>query len=258
MRAAGAVVAQALTAAVATAVPGASTKDLDAAAAAVMADNGATASFLGYYGYPASTCVSVNEEVIHGIPGDRILQAGDLVSVDAGAIISGWHGDAAVSFLVPGAGVTPATADLFTPPVGTESGQGESALLSDRTKMALWAGIEQAVVGAKLSNIGAAVEASLADTPYGIVTDYVGHGIGTQMHMPPNVPNVGPAGKGVTLRAGMVLAIEPMIMAQPSNVTVLADEWTVVTDSGVRAAHWEHSVAITEAGPWILTGPPGV
>ncbi|MDA9913138.1 M24 family metallopeptidase [Candidatus Nanopelagicales bacterium] len=261
MRAAGAVVAQALTAAACAAQPGVSTREVDQAAAKVIAANGAKPSFLGYHGYPASTCISVNAEVIHGIPGDRVLRTGDLVSVDVGAIISGWHGDAAVSFLVPQSpvpeGQTPlVAAGLFTPPVPGSARRGGSEGLIDRTKEALWAGIAKAVVGARLSDIGAAVEQSLADTSYGIVTDFVGHGIGTQMHMPPDVPNVGPAGKGPRLRAGMVLAIEPMIMQRHSGVTVLADDWTVVTDSGDLAAHWEHTVAITPTGPRILTLPP--
>jgi methionyl aminopeptidase len=261
MRAAGAVVAVTLVASAQAATAGASTRSINDVAARVIADRDAQSSFLGYQGYPASICISVNDEIIHGIPGEHILQSGDLVSIDAGAIVSGWHGDAAVSFIVPESDVLLDVTNLLGPfppsqvtvtPVGSSSA---SLLLMNRTKAALWGGIAAAVVGARLSDIGAAVEESLVDSGHGIVTDFVGHGIGTQMHMPPNVSNVGPAGRGPILKEGMVLAIEPMVMMSPSEVTVLADNWTVVTDSGVQAAHWEHTVAITASGPRVLTLP---
>ncbi len=235
MREAGLVVARTL-ARVAEAVrPGVTTADLDAIAARSIAEAGATPSFLGYYGYPAHICTSVNGEVVHGIPGSRVLQEGDLVSVDCGAIVRGWHGDAAIS--VPVGDIAP-----------------EVAALSAATEQSMWAGLAAARVGARLSDISHAVETSLRSAgPYGIVEDYVGHGIGTAMHMPPQVPNYGAPGKGPTLKAGMALAIEPMATLGDPEVRVLDDEWTVVTVDERPAAHWEHTVAITPDGPWVLT-----
>jgi len=239
MRAAGLVVAGALECLRARAVAGVTTAELDHAAREFIGDCGAKPSFLGYQGYPAAICVSINEEVVHGIPGTRRMIDGDLVSIDCGAIVQGWHGDAAIS--VPVGEVTQAVADL-----------------SAATERALWAGLAVAVAGARLSDIGAAVEASITSAAgYGIVTDYVGHGIGSAMHLPPNVPNVGPAGKGARLAPGMALAIEPMVTLGSAEVAVLRDDWTVVTVDGLPAAHWEHTVAITEHGPWVLTAPDG-
>ncbi len=240
MRQAGLVVADALQAAAAAVAPGVTTDELDRIAADVIAAAGATPSFLGYFGYPATVCVSVNDEVVHGIPGPRVLREGDLVSIDCGAIVDGWHGDAAV-----------------TVPVGEVA--DELSELSAVTRESLWAGIAAAAVGSRLSDIGAAVESTVrgAGGRYGILRDYVGHGIGSAMHLPPSVANYGPPGKGPRLRAGMALAIEPMVTLGSEEVSVLDDEWTVATDAGNHAAHWEHTVALTDQGPWVLTAHDG-
>lgn len=240
MRAAGLVVARALAAAAGAVRPGCTTAELDEAAAAVIADAGAKPSFLGYHGYPAQVCVSVNDEVVHGIPGARVLRTGDLVSIDCGAIVDGWHGDAALTVSVG----TPDAAD---------------ARLSEVTRESLWAGIAAARVGARIGDVGHAVESFVRNSEpgYGIVAGYTGHGIGSAMHMDPNVPNRGKPGRGPTLYAGMAIAIEPMVTAGGDDADELDDGWTVVTARGTRAAHWEHTVAITPAGPWVLTDPDG-
>lgn len=240
MRQAGLVVADALAAVTAAVRPGVTGKQLDAIAEEIIRSAGATPSFLGYHGFPASICVSVDNAIVHGIPNDTPLHDGALVSVDCGAILHGWHGDAAVTVAVG------------------EVGRGAQAL-SDITRSALWHALAHAKPGGRLTDIGAAVERTIrgAAQDYGIVREYVGHGIGTSMHMPPDVPNVGPAGKGPQLVAGVVLAVEPMItLGAPDNVT-LPDDWTVVTMDGSLAAHWEHTVAITSTGPWVLTARDG-
>ena len=236
MRAAGLVVARTLRVLAEAVAPGVTTADLDAIAAREIRDAGAEPSFLGYYGYPATICTSVNEEIVHGIPSDkRRLQAGDVISIDCGAIVEGWHGDAAVSL---GVG---------------EIDPADQALL-DACEAALWAGIAQARVDNRLGDIGHAVEESVRGAGhYGLIREYTGHGIGTAMHMDPPVPNYGAAGQGPRLRAGMALAIEPMITRGGARTVELADGWTVVTADGSRAAHFEHTVAITPAGPWVLT-----
>lgn len=236
MRRAGLVVARTLAVVRDAVVPGVTTASLDRLAAEVIRDAGATPSFLGYHGYPATICVSVDQEVVHGIPGPRVLREGELVSIDCGAIVDGWHGDAAISV-----------------PVGQVS--AEVAELSEAAREALWAGIAAAIPGARLTDIGAAVQARVdaEGRGYGIVVDYVGHGIGRAMHERPNVPNVGPGGKGPWLEPGMTFAIEPMITLGTDDVDVLDDDWTVVTADGRPAAHWEHTVAVTESGPWVLT-----
>lgn len=239
MRRAGLVVADALDATVAAMAPGVTTAQLDTVAAQVIAAAGATPSFLGYHGYPATICVSVNDEVVHGIPGPRRLRDGDLVSIDCGAIVDHWHGDAAVTI-----------------PVG-EVG-AELRALSEVTHDALWAGIAAARPSARLSDLGAAVEATVRDAgDYGILRDYGGHGIGQQMHEAPWISNLGPPGRGPRLRSGMTLAIEPMVTAGPADVALRADDWTVATRAGNPAAHWEHTVAITDDGPWVLTARDG-
>ncbi len=240
MRQAGLVVADALDAVVAAVRPGITGKQLDAIAEEVIRSAGATPSFLGYHGFPASICVSVDNAIVHGIPNDQPLHEGVLVSIDCGAILHGWHGDAAV-----------------TVGVG-QVGHGAQDL-SDVTRSALWHGLAHARPGGRLTDIGAAVERTVrgAVHNYGIVREYVGHGIGTQMHMPPDVPNLGPAGKGPQLAPGLVVAVEPMItLGAPDNVT-LPDGWTVVTMDGGLAAHWEHTVAVTSTGPWVLTARDG-
>jgi methionyl aminopeptidase len=242
MRAAGLVVARTLEKLREAVAPGVTTADLDRVAAAALLEEGATPSFLGYHGFPGHICASVNEEVVHGIPGDRVLRAGDQISIDFGAIVDGWHGDAAIT--VPVGEVTEADAEL-----------------SRVTEEALWAGLAAARVGGRLNDIGRAVEQTVRAAPggadYGIVEEYVGHGIGTRMHMDPNVPNYEVAGKTMPLVAGMALAIEPMVCAGARFTQTLADDWTVVTADGRRACHWEHTVALTDEGPWVLTALDG-
>jgi methionyl aminopeptidase len=240
MREAGLVVATALRAAAAAVEPGISTGELDAIAEREIRAAGAVPSFLGYHGYPATICTSVNEQVVHGIPSRAaVLAAGDLISIDCGAILHGWHGDAALTV-----SVGPARGDL--------------AGLLDACERALWAGLARARPGARLTDISAAVEAAArAAGPYGIVEDYTGHGIGTQMHMDPPVPNYGRPGRGPVLTEGMALAIEPMLVLGSQETDVLDDDWTVVTTDGTWAAHFEHTVAITADGPWVLTAADG-
>ncbi|RXR27431.1 type I methionyl aminopeptidase [Oerskovia turbata] len=244
MRRAGLVVADALATVRSAVRPGMTTADLDALAAAVIGDAGATPSFLGYHGYPATLCVSVNDEVVHGIPGTRELLPGDVVSVDCGAIVDGWHGDSAFSFVLP------------------EADAADVALV-EATERALWAGIAALATGERLGDVGNAVEDSIEASaasdgvPYGIIEEYVGHGIGTSMHQPPDVLNYRTRERGPRLKPGMCLAIEPMVTRGERFTQVLEDDWTVVTDDGARAAHWEHSVAILEDGIWVLTAPDG-
>jgi len=240
MREAGLVVARALDAAVAAVAPGVSTAELDAIAEQVIREAGGIPSFLGYHGFPATICASVNDEIVHGIPAaGRKLAAGDLISIDCGAILDGWHGDAA-----------------RTVPVGEVS--AEVAKLIEDCDRALWQGLAQAQVGARLSDISHAIEQSAAAAgPYGIVAEYTGHGIGTEMHMDPPVPNYGRPGRGPVLAEGMALAIEPMINLGRPEARVLDDDWTVVTADGSWSAHFEHTVAITAGGPWVLTAADG-
>ena len=236
MRRAGRVVAEMHEVCTLAAKPGATTGDLDAAAREVLQRRGARSNFLGYHGFPAVACISPNEVIVHGIPGDRVLDEGDIVSIDCGAIIEGWHADAAITI-----------------PVGAVD--DESRRLLECTKAALDAAIAVSAPGARLGDIGAAVEGVAHGGGYSVVREYVGHGIGTAMHEEPDVPNYGTAGRGMRLREGMVLAIEPMLNAGRRTTRLLDDGWTVVTADGSRSAHFEHSVAITEHGPEILTLP---
>jgi len=245
MRRAGLVVADALDAVRAALAPGVTTAQLDAVADEVIAAAGATPSFLGYHGYPASLCVSVNDEIVHGIPGPRVLQPGDVVSVDCGAVVDGWHGDAAFTAVLDPA--DPADVELAT-----------------TTQDALWAGIAALATGERLGAVGEAVEAVVEEAaqrtgtaPLGIVEDYVGHGIGTAMHQPPDVPNFRTRDRGVKLRPGLCVAVEPMLVRGAEANHVLADDWTVVTDDGSRAAHWEHTIALLEDGVVVLTARDG-
>jgi methionyl aminopeptidase len=253
MRRAGLVVADALAAARAAARPGATTADLDAVAARVIADAGAQPSFLGYHGYPATICVSVNDEVVHGIPSDRVLEPGDVVSIDCGAVVEGWHGDSALTVVLPDAD----PADVA---------------LSAVTERAMWDGIAALAaapgtpgIADRLGAVGDAVEdaveafgaAANGGVPFGIVQDYVGHGIGSAMHQPPDVLNYRTRERGLRLRPGMCLAVEPMITRGTVATEVLEDDWTVVTVDGARAAHWEHSVALHDGGIWVLTAVDG-
>ncbi len=220
--------------------PGITTADLDDIAKREIRGAGAVPSFLGYHGYPAHICTSVNEQIVHGIPdpGQR-LRDGDIISIDCGAILDGWHGDAAL-----------------TVPVGQISPTDQALL--DACSTALWAGIRQARDGSRLSDISSAVERSVVSSgSYGIIREYTGHGIGTQMHMEPSIPNFGLPGRGPRIKAGMALAIEPMITIGGEQTIELADGWTVVSADASRAAHFEHTVAITPAGPWVLTAEDG-
>ena len=242
MRAAGLVVGHTLELLRDSVAPGVTTRELDAIAESSIRSYGATPSFLGYHGYPGSICTSVNDEVVHGIPGDRVLAEGDQVSIDCGAILAGWHGDAAITVAV--GEVDPAADEL-----------------SRVTEEALWRGLAAAQVGGQLNDIGRAVEASVRGerdgAAYGIVEEYVGHGIGTSMHMEPNVPNYDIGGRALPLVEGMALAVEPMVCAGSRTVRTLKDDWTVVTVDGLRACHWEHTVALTPLGPWVLTALDG-
>src|SRR5580704_11437067 len=236
MYAAGQVVARTLTILKEAVRPGISTAELDSVAEREIRAAGAVPSFLGYFGYPASICTSVNEQVVHGIPSkDQVLEAGDIISIDCGAILEGWHGDSALSV---GVGkIDPADQALLT-----------------ACEDSMWAGIEQAVAGQWLGDVSHAIEESvLGAGGYGLIREYTGHGIGTEMHMDPVVRNYGPPGQGPRLRAGMALAIEPMITRGERHVAELEDGWTVITTDGSRAAHFEHTIAVTADGPWVLT-----
>jgi methionyl aminopeptidase len=240
MRRAGLVVAGALVAMRDAATPGVSTADLDVLARDFLSREGATSSFLGYHGYPAVICASVNDKVVHGIPaGTEKLQDGDLLSIDFGAIVEGWHADSAISVAI--GDVAP-----------------EVAALSAACEKAMWDGLAAARATARLTDISHAVETSVRRSGrYGIVPNYGGHGIGTEMHMAPHILNYGRPGKGPRLVPGMALAIEPMITLGRRDTGVLDDEWTVVTLDGSVAAHWEHTVAILDDGPWVLTAEDG-
>lgn len=244
MRRAGLVVAQALAAMGREVRPGVSTSELDAIAREVLAVHRATSSFLGYGAdwdyppYPATACISVNEEVVHGIPGDRVLAEGDIVSIDFGAIVAGWHGDAARTFAV--GQITPDVAELV-----------------EVTRQAMWAGIAAAATAARVGDISHAIQQYANQAGLGIVREYTGHGIGSAMHQPPDVPNYGRARRGPRLSKGMCLAIEPIFTMGSAMSVVLADEWTVVTQDGCWASHWENTVALCEDGIWVLTEPDG-
>lgn len=241
MRQAGLVVARALREMEAAVAPGVSTADLDGIARDVLVDEGATSSFLGYHGYPAVICASVNDRVVHGIPSTaEKLKDGDIISIDFGAIVDGWHGDAAISVLI--GDVAP-----------------EVAALSATCEASLWAGLAAARSGARLTDISHAVETAIraGERKYGIVAGYGGHGIGSQMHMAPHILNYGKPGKGPRLLPGMALAIEPMVTLGSRATQELADGWTVTTVDGSWAAHWEHTVAIFDDGPWVLTAEDG-
>ncbi len=239
---AGQVVAAALRAAADAVAPGVSTAELDAIASARISAAGAAPSFLGYHGFPATICTSINDEIVHGIPSaSRVLREGDVVSIDCGASVEGWHADAALT-------------------VGVGAIHAELAKLIGDCERALWQGLATVRAGARLSDISHAVERSVrAAGEYGIVEDYVGHGIGSEMHMDPPVPNYGRPGRGPVLAEGMALAIEPLLVLGSPDTRLLADGWTVVSEDGGWSAHFEHTVAITAAGPWVLTaaaGPP--
>jgi len=240
MRAAGKIVWKTLTEIKSAAAIGVTTVELDEIARNILAANGATSSFLGYHGYPSVICASVNEEVVHGIPNKRKLQNGDVLSIDFGAIVDGWHADAAISFGI---------------------GEIETAdqKLMQTCEESMWVGIAAGKVGASLTDISAAVEGHIKSKGvYGILREYGGHGIGSEMHQEPHILNYGKAGAGPKLEIGMALAIEPMITRGSEKMKVLSDEWTVVSQDNSRGAHFEHSFALLPDGkPFVLTAPDG-
>ena len=234
MRKAGEIVGKTLALLKASVEPGMTTRDLDRIAFKEITRNNAVPTFMGYRGFPASICASVNEEIVHGIPGKRVLKEGDLVKVDVGATIEGFIGDAAVTIAV---GEVP---------------ENLRQLMED-TRLSLEAGIKAAVPGGRVGDIGAAVQEFGESRGYGVVREFVGHGVGRNLHEDPQVPNYGVVGRGPLLRAGMCIAIEPMLNLGDWRTRILDDQWTVVTSDGKLSSHFEHSIAITEQGPEILT-----
>ena len=234
MRQAGRVVAEMLQACADAARPGITTNDLDKVARAVLAKRKAKSNFLGYHGYPAVICTSPNSVIVHGIPGDYRLEEGDIISIDCGAIIEGWHGDAA-----------------RTIPVGEIS--EDARKLITVTEESLWAGIQHVRNGARLTDIGHAVQTVAEGAGFSVVREYVGHGIGRAMHEEPQVPNYGEPGKGIKLKVGHVLAVEPMVNLGSCETQLNDDGWTVITADGSLSAHFEHSIAVTDDGPEVLT-----
>jgi methionyl aminopeptidase len=239
MREAGMVVGEALEIMRESVAPGVTTKQLDKLAEEHIRSRGAMPNFLNYHGFPATICASVNDEVVHGIPGDRVLREGDVVSLDCGAIVEGWHGDAAI-----------------TVPVGDVG--AELAELMRVCEESMWRGFAAARLGGRVTDISHAVETYVrSQGDYGVIEDYVGHGIGSAMHMPPSVPNYGRPGKGQRLVRGLALAVEPMITLGTIETRTLEDEWTVVTADGSWSAHFEHSFTLTPDGALILTALDG-
>ena len=236
MRRAGRVVAEMHEATRAAARPGVSTHELDAVAREVLERRGATSNFLGYRGFPAVICTSPNDMIVHGIPGDYRLAEGDILSVDCGAIIEGYHGDAA-----------------YTMAIGEVS--DEATRLLAATERSLWAGIDQLEAGRRLHEVGRAVQQVAEAAGFSVVREYVGHAIGTEMHEQPQVPNYWPGSPGPTLKTGMVFAIEPMVNAGGPETLQLDDGWSVVTADGRLSAHFEHTIAVTENGPEVFTVP---
>ncbi|HAX82795.1 MAG TPA: type I methionyl aminopeptidase [Actinobacteria bacterium] len=234
MRRAGRVVANIHEALREAAKPGVSLLELDAIAARITRDGKATSNFLNYQGFPAHTCLSVNEQIVHGIPSARRLEEGDIIGIDAGAIYEGWHADAAITVAI---GAVPA----------------HVANLISATEKALWAGVAKSTVGTRLGDLGHAVGAVAERHGFGIVREYTGHGIGREMHEEPQVLNYGRPGTGMKLRRGMAICIEPMFNLGGDATRVLEDGWTVVTADGSLSAHFEHTVAITPDGPQVLT-----
>ena len=234
MRRAGKVVAEMHEATRAAAKPGVTTADLDAVAREVLQRRGATSNFLGYHGFPAVICTSPNSMIVHGIPGGYVLEEGDIISIDCGAIIEGYHGDAA-----------------FTMGIGSISKEAQKLL--EVTERSLWAGIEQMTRGNSLNEIGRAVQNVAEAAGFSVVREYVGHAIGTAMHEQPQVPNYWPGNRGPTLKPGMVFAVEPMVNAGSPETEMLDDGWSVVTADGRLSAHFEHTIAVTPNGPEVFT-----
>ncbi len=238
MKEAGRVVAATIEVLVSSLEPGMKTKRLDAIASREIRRLGASPAFKGYRGFPATICVSLNHEIVHGIPGERVIREGDIVSIDVGAVVDGFYADAAV-----------------TAPMGKVSPEG--GRLIESTRQSLEIGIQQAVVGNRVGDISAAVQRFAEGRGYGVVREYVGHGVGRALHEEPSIPNFGQPGKGPLLRPGMVIAIEPMLNIGGWQTRVLEDDWTVVTADGTLSAHFEHTIAITEEGPRVLTSLNG-
>ncbi len=236
MRRAGRVVAEMHEKTREAARPGVTTAEIDAVARQVLEHRGATSNFLGYHGFPAVICTSPNGMIVHGIPGAYRLEDGDILSIDCGAIVDGYHGDAA-----------------FTMGVGQVS--AEAARLLEATERSLWAGIEQLRSGNRLNEVGRAVQAVAEAAGFSVVREYVGHAIGTAMHEQPQVPNYWPGSPGPTLKTGMVFAVEPMVNAGSPETMLLEDEWSVVTADGRLSAHFEHTIAVTDDGPEVFTVP---
>jgi methionyl aminopeptidase len=236
MRKAGKVVAEMHEVTRAAARPGVTTRQLDAAAREVLERRGATSNFLGYHGFPAVICTSPNDMIVHGIPGDYRLKEGDILSIDCGAIVEGYHGDAAFTMAI--GEVPPAARRLI-----------------EVTERSLWAGIEQLRKGNRLHDVGRAVQDVAERGGFSVVREYVGHAIGTAMHEQPQVPNYWPGSPGPTLKAGMVFAIEPMVNVGAPETKLLEDGWSVVTADGSLSAHFEHTIAVTDDGPEVLTLP---
>jgi methionyl aminopeptidase len=234
MRRAGRVVAEMLDECQKAARPGVTTAQLDQVARQVLDRRNAKSNFLNYHGFPAVICTSPNNVIVHGIPGAYVLQDGDILSIDCGAIIEGYHGDAA-----------------RTIPIGSISGEAERLIKT--TRESLLAGIEHVRKGARISDIGHAVQTVAESEGFSVVREYVGHGIGTAMHEEPQVPNYGPPGKGIKLKVGHVLAVEPMVNLGTARTTLFEDGWTVLTADGRLSAHFEHTIAVTEDGPEVLT-----
>lgn len=246
MAAAGAILNEALDATLAAAAPGVSTGELNDVFAEIITARGAKPNFLNYHGFPGYICASVNDEVVHGIPGERVLGAGDVIKIDGGCIIEGWHSDSARTLI------------LGSSQDGTADPEDER--LSRITEAAMWRGIAAFATAKSVGEIGEAIEDYVSAQPgkkLGILEDYVGHGIGSQMHMPPDVFNYATGMKGAKIRPGMALAIEPMLTRGGIETKVLDDDWTVVTSDGSRASQWEHSVARHEEGIWVLTAADG-
>ena len=234
MRRAGKVVAEMHEATRAAAKPGVTTAELDKIAREVLDNRGATSNFLGYHGFPAVICTSPNSMIVHGIPGSYMLEDGDILSIDCGAIIEGYHGDAA-----------------FTMGIGSITKEAQRLL--DVTERSLWAGIDQLVKGNALHEVGRAVQNVAEGAGFAVVREYVGHAIGTAMHEQPQVPNYWPGSKGPTLKTGNVFAIEPMVNAGGPETVLLDDGWSVVTADGRLSAHFEHTIAVTDNGPEVFT-----
>jgi methionyl aminopeptidase len=234
MRKAGKVVAEIHDVTRAAIRPGVTTMDLNVLAADVLAKRNARSNFLNYNGFPAVICTSPNDMIVHGIPGDYVLKEGDIISIDAGAIVEGYHGDAA-----------------YTAAVGEVSATAKK--LIDVTERSLWAGIDKLVVGGRLHEVGRAVQDVAEAAGYAVVREYVGHAIGTEMHEMPQVPNYWPGSPGPTLKAGMVYAVEPMVNVGTYDTYILDDEWSVMTEDGMLSAHFEHTIAVTDNGPEVFT-----